>query len=447
MNLPARFRDDMQLLLEADFPDFIQALDSPQPTAIRINPLKRISPPSENKVPWCNAGYYLEQRPSFTLDPRFHAGTYYVQDASSMFLEQAFIQTAGNQSSLRVLDLCAAPGGKSTHLLGLLSRDSLLVSNEVIRSRLPLLNTNIEKWGSMNALVTCNDPADFSSLKGFFDVIIVDAPCSGEGLFRKDPDAISEWSPAHVAMCAMRQQRIIENVWPALKEHGVLIYSTCTWNQTENETNLQWLAGTKQAESIRINIQPSWGVSESVFNNIFGYRFYPHRLKGEGFFIAVFRKREKTDQLPEQRFKKEKQRTNPFDQQLLNYLINPDQYQLRFINDAVFADPVIHGQDRQLLGEFLNIVHSGVCLGEVKNNKLIPGHALALTPELNPAAFPNLNLTLEEALSYLRKDPVPGPSTKGFHTVSYENHRLGFVNVLPNRVNNLLPMSARILNK
>ena len=150
-----------------------------------------------------------------------------------MFLEQVFLQTTGNQNSLRVLDLCAAPGGKSTHLLSMLNSNSLLVSNEVIRSRLPLLNTNIEKWGNLNAIVTCNDLSDFSSLKGFFDVIVVDAPCSGEGLFRKDPDAMTEWSPAHVQMCGLRQQRIIENIWPALKEDGIIIYSTCTWNQTE----------------------------------------------------------------------------------------------------------------------------------------------------------------------------------------------------------------------
>ena len=447
MNLPERFRENMQLLLEADFPDFINALEASPVTAVRLNPFKTIPPPSELNVPWCSQGYYLTERPSFTRDPRFHAGTYYVQDASSMFLEQAFLQTTGQEKNLRVLDLCAAPGGKSTHLLSLLKNESLLVSNEVIRSRLPLLNTNIEKWGNLNAIVTSNDPSDFSAVKGFFDVVVVDAPCSGEGLFRKDADAMSEWSPAHVQMCAMRQQRIIENIWPALKENGVLIYSTCTWNEIENESNLRCLADSKQAESIRLNIQPSWGITESASNKIFGYRFYPHRLKGEGFFLAAFRKIEQQETISAPRIKKENQRGNTVDQQLLEYLQTPDQYRLRSIGDAVFADLICHEPDRQLLGHYLNIIHSGVNLGEVKHHKLIPGHALALTPALRSDAFPCLELDLEQALNYLRKDPIQGSGTTGFHTVAFEQHRLGFVNVLSNRVNNLLPMSARILNK
>ena len=447
MNLPERFRENMQLLLKAEFPDFINALEASPVTAVRLNPFKTIPPPSELNVPWCSQGYYLTERPSFTRDPRFHAGTYYVQDASSMFLEQAFLQTTGHEKNLRVLDLCAAPGGKSTHLLSLLNSESLLVSNEVIRSRLPLLNTNIEKWGNLNAIVTSNDPSDFSAVKGFFDVVVVDAPCSGEGLFRKDADAMSEWSPAHVQMCAMRQQRILENIWPALKENGVLIYSTCTWNETENESNLRWLADSKQAESIRLNIQHSWGITESESNKIFGYRFYPHRLKGEGFFLAAFRKREAEETISAQRIKKENQRGNAVDQQLLEYLQTPEQYRLRSIGDAVFADLIRHEPDRQLLGQYLNIIHSGVNLGEVKHHKLIPGHALALTPALRSDAFPCLDLDLEQALNYLRKDPIQGSGTTGFHTVAFELHRLGFVNVLSNRVNNLLPMSARILNK
>ena len=193
----------------------------------------------------------FNERPSFTLDPSFHGGKYYVQEASSMFLEQAFCATYQfSRIALNVLDLCAAPGGKSTHLLSLMNKNSLLVSNEVIQSRAAILSENIQKWGHGNVIVTNNDPKDFQRLPGFFDVIVVDAPCSGEGLFRKDPNALKEWSEDVVALCSRRQRRILNDVWPTLKTGGLLIYSTCTYNADENEENLKWLKEEYHVESI-----------------------------------------------------------------------------------------------------------------------------------------------------------------------------------------------------
>lgn len=216
-----------------------------QVTSIRFNPSKNVyHQPGDHRlapVPWTQNGYYLAQRPSFTFDPLFHAGVYYVQEASSMFLEQALRQTTDLSQPLKVLDLCASPGGKSTHLQSLLSPASLLVSNDVIRSRAHVLKDNIVKWGSLNVVVTNNDPADFSALENYFDVIVVDAPCSGSGLFRRDEDAIGEWSVNNVTLCTQRQQRILADAWPSLKRGGLLIYSTCSYSMEEDEDIVKWL--------------------------------------------------------------------------------------------------------------------------------------------------------------------------------------------------------------
>src|SRR5258706_10320635 len=260
----------MQRQLPHHWKEFLSVHERLPSTSIRINPLK--SRPRElEKVPWTDFGYYLDQRPSFTFDPLFHGGAYYVQEASSMFLEQALKQTHDLSQPICVLDLCAAPGGKSTHLLSLLNEGSLLVSNETIRSRATILTENIQKWGSNNVVVTNNDPADFHKLEGFFDVIVVDAPCSGEGLFRKDPNAINVWSEENIELCALRQQRILNHIWSSLKKNGVLIYCTCTYNEKENEGNLNWLLKEKKVESIKLKVKSDWGVEEVKIKDIFGY--------------------------------------------------------------------------------------------------------------------------------------------------------------------------------
>src|SRR5436190_23182745 len=223
-----------------------------QITSIRINPFKSSAEKLihdsrltiHENIPWCEHGYYLKERPSFTFDPLFHAGCYYVQEASSMFLEQALKQTVDLSKPLRVLDLCAAPGGKSTHIQSLISPGSLLVSNEVIKSRCNILKDNIIKWGCNNVVVTNNDPKDFARLENYFDVIVVDAPCSGSGLFRRDEEAIGEWSENNVQLCSQRQQRIIADVWPALKKEGILIYSTCSYSKDEDENIIKWMDAT-----------------------------------------------------------------------------------------------------------------------------------------------------------------------------------------------------------
>src|SRR6478609_4586581 len=266
-----------------------------QVVSLRLNPEKSMANGQwsmDEQVPWCAPGRYISKRPSFTLDPLFHAGAYYVQEASSMFIWQAVKQLVGTDTQKKVLDLCAAPGGKST-LLASYFTDGLVVANEVIKSRASILVENITKWGSDHVIVTNNDPSHFQSLPGYFDLMVIDAPCSGSGLFRKDPDAINEWSIDNVQLCSQRQQRILADILPALKEDGLLIYSTCSYSVEEDEAIADWLVDEMNMESREIAVDSAWGIVEtrSAIQQAYGYRFYPNKLKGEGFFIAAFQKK------------------------------------------------------------------------------------------------------------------------------------------------------------
>jgi len=362
MELPLSFTERMQRLLGPDFNAFTAAMQQQPPVSIRINTQKWPKTPALPGIPWVSAGYYLPERPLFTLDPLLHAGCYYVQEASSMFLEQALRQCLDLNQPLVALDLCGAPGGKSTHLAGLLSADSLLVSNEVIRSRATILAENIAKWGSGNVLVTNNDPRDFARLTNFFDLMVVDAPCSGEGMFRKDPGAIGEWSEDNVKLCAQRQQRILMDIWGALKPGGLLVYSTCTWNELENEQNMAWLAGQEQVESIKLELQPEWGVVPSQLNEVKGYRFYPHRVQGEGFFMAVLRKAGDVAE-NHSSAKKKKYKLTPAGKKekalVQDWLVEPDRYEWLQYGEMISALPANLFEAADELYQKLYVIYAG----------------------------------------------------------------------------------------
>lgn len=442
-DLPKAFEESLKNTLGNSFPDFVKALQEPSPVSIRVNPLKQLAE-NLNPVPWTKLGRYLDQRPRFTLDPTFHAGAYYVQEASSMFVEQALTQTVDLSRKLRVLDVSAAPGGKSTHLLSLLNQESLLVSNEVIRSRASVLVENIQKWGHSNAVVTHNDPEDFSTLTGFFDVILVDAPCSGEGLFRKEPEAVNEWSPANVELCYKRQRRILADLWPALKENGILIYSTCTYNQAENEDNMRWLLDQHGAESIELMIDASWGIEAVNENGIHGYHFYPHKVKGEGFFISVIRK---TEAQPENNLKPRRLLTPPVkktEDQLKDWTTLTDPGFFTW-NEVTYAIPGSIYRDTEFLLSNLKFIQAGTALATVKHDKLIPEHPAALAVNLSKDHFKQLEVSEDDALRYLRKENmlIAGES-KGYTLITYKGLPLGWANVLDNRINNLYPKEWRI---
>ena len=443
-SLPKEFEERMRSELGPGFDDFVETLQKASPVSIRLNPEKnRLT--YADPIPWSRYGKYLTERPVFTLDPALHAGAYYVQEASSMLLEQALVQSTDLTKPLRVLDLCAAPGGKSTHILSLINSDSLLVSNEVIRSRTSVLSENIQKWGYPNVVVTSNDPENFNRLEGYFDVIVVDAPCSGEGLFRKDPDAMTEWSIDNVQLCSQRQRRILSDVLPALKENGILIYSTCTFNEQENERNLIWLAQEKAFEFIPLSIDPAWGVETIQKENAIGYRCYPHQVKGEGFFISVLQKRINSKEL---RFKSKRRFTyapKKIIERLNEWILHPDQFDFIQQENLLITIPVLLCEDVQLIQERLNIVTKGTAVAEVKHDKLIPEHAFALSIHLNEEHFQKINLTLDQALRYLRKETFAwDEERKGFALVKYQENSLGWVNLLGNRFNNLYPSAWRI---
>lgn len=413
-----------------------------QITSIRINPFKQQTqvPGIQSSIPWTKYGYYLEARPSFTFDPLFHAGTYYVQEASSMFLEQALRQTTGLAAPLKVLDLCAAPGGKSTHIQSLISKESLLVSNEVIRSRANVLKDNIIKWGCENVVVTNNDPKDFTKFENYFDVIVVDAPCSGSGLFRRDPDAIEEWSENNVQLCSQRQQRILADIWPALKRGGLLIYSTCSYSKQEDEGIVQWVLENFSAVNCPLAVDAGWGIIESGG----GYRFWPDKVKGEGFFIVCFQKRPgETDEFFKVRSKPEQ--VNKKETGILEKWVKTvGRTFIKHLN-TVYAWPDRHVADFSFLLEQLRVIYSGVLVGELMRDKLIPDHALAMS-NLLPDSIPGIELNYEQSIQFLqRKELKVEASHKGWQLVTFQRHPIGWINALSNRINNYYPKELRIL--
>jgi len=444
VRFPSAFEQRMRQHLGKKWKEFATAHEQPSPISIRTNPTKIKHHASPSPIPWTSTGFYLDERPSFTLDPAFHAGSYYVQEASSMFLEQAFLQSVDQTKSLNVLDLCSAPGGKSTHLLSLINKQSLLVSNEVIRSRASVLAENIQKWGHDNVVVTNNDPQDFQRMPGFFDVIVVDAPCSGEGLFRKDPDAMKEWSPDNVALCSKRQRRILSDCWPALKQGGILIYSTCTYNESENEDNLEWLKKEHDVEFIPIQLDEKWGV-ETIEQPGIAYRLFPHKVKGEGFFLSVMRK---TSEGTERRMKDKNSFTGPSKkivEHLRPWMLQPEEKTFIIRNDQIQFFPKNKTGEIEFLAKNTYIIAAGTILASLKHDKLIPEHPFALSIELNKKNFNVLEVNLPEALQFLRKETMNVMTReKGFALILYQNLPLGWVNVLDNRMNNLYPSEWRI---
>lgn len=457
MALPTDFITRTRELLGEEYDRFASALQADVPVSIRINKKKgTVAPQKGSPVAWSESGFYLPERLSFTFDPLFHAGAYYVQEASSMFLEQA-IKTYVNEP-VRCLDLCAAPGGKSTHLASLLPEGSLLVSNEVIRSRSYVLAENSAKWGKPETVVLNNDPKEIgNALTHLFDVIVADVPCSGEGMFRKDTDSTGEWSVENVKLCASRQRRIIHDIWNALKPGGVLIYSTCTYNLEENEENIQYIIEELGAEALPVPTEESWQITGALKYENPVYHFFPHKTKGEGFFLAALRKAE--GEIEEIRIKskgkKEKGKAKStiskdqikFTKEFTNFICEPDDYVFDWNETSLHAYPKSHADVISIIqNKKLRVLSAGICLGEIKGKDLIPSQELALSTARNPEAFPTVESAWEDAIKYLKKEALvlPEGSAKGYVLLTYKGQALGFVKNLGNRANNLYPQEWRI---
>lgn len=448
MNLPSAFAEQTVSAIGKDeYKKLEEALQQESPVSIRVNSQFFTLHSPLNKVPWCTGGYYLDERLTFTFDPLFHAGCYYVQEASSMFVEQVLKKYV--TEPVTMLDLCAAPGGKSTHARAVLPEGSLLVANEVIRNRSQILAENLIKWGHPDVVVTNNDPADFKDLGAFFDVILTDAPCSGEGMFRKDPVAVAEWSLDNVNICWQRQRRIIADIWRNLKPGGILIYSTCTYNIKENEENIEWIIDEYGAEPLMVDILPEWGITGNLQGkDIPVYHFFPHKTKGEGFFLAALRKPidAPAEYYRAGRNKKKQDKPLSVPKQAQQWLLHPDDYFIEVKGTSVIAFPKSYNEELAALRNTLKLLHAGITLGEIKGKDLIPDHSLAMSSALNPSAFPMLEVTYEQAIAYLRKEAITldAGASRGYVLLTYKNAPLGFVKNIGNRANNLYPNEWRI---
>lgn len=449
-SLPAPFVSQMSTLLGADYEAFAAALAQSVPVSIRRNPNKPLStaqlPAMEAAVPWHPQGHYLPERPVFTLDPAWHAGAYYVQEAASMLLYQALVQTHAVTPQTRVLDLCAAPGGKSTLLAAWLNGEGLLVANEVIRTRTPILRENLERWGSPNVAVTQAEAAEFAAtLPNWFDVVVVDAPCSGEGLFRKDPKAMHEWSPAHVGLCQGRQRSIVAEAVQCVKPGGLLVYSTCTYNNAENDHNTTWICQQFGLEIVPLHLPDAWGI---VSTQAGGYQCFPHRVRGEGFFLSVMRKPEgHAAKLPTPTTFQHL-RAVPKTQRTLvqDWIDEPAAaHILQTPTGMMLALPAALEAAYLQLDSAVRNKWFGTILGTVKGQDFIPEHALAKSTWCSQKV-PTLPVEKGEALLFLKKEswPVSEQITKGWALVTAAGLGLGWVKILPNRLNNYLPPERRI---
>ncbi len=449
---PTAFIQQMrQLLGDSEWQLLAAALEEPPPVSIRRHAQRApadlsLLPASDGAVPWHPDGYYLKERPVFTLDPLFHAGAYYVQEASSMFVYEAIRQTGRLGKSLKILDLCAAPGGKTTLLNDALqvSGGGFIVANEVVSSRASVLRENLERWGMSYAAVLSADVDKFEPLSGWFDLILVDAPCSGEGMFRKDPNAIGEWSPDNVALCTTRQNHILAVAEKILAPGGLLVYSTCTYNRSENEDNFKQHIDALGYAPVQLETPETWGVTATDG----GYRFFPHRTRGEGFFMAAYEKKQETATgkiTVSSSFK----HLTPLPKKQLEVLkpwIAAEQQQSFWTTPSGEILAIRQDDLEEMLtldGIFKN-KWFGCPIGTIKGTDFIPGHALALSDLLLP--MPRLDLSREEALIYLKKETFTPPSDapKGWTLATYSGLSLGWMKILPNRINNYLPQERRI---
>lgn len=450
MELPGDFIQYMEGFMgESLWTELRNGLMEEAPVSIRMNPFKAqdMTVDEGTPVPWCQQGWYLPSRPVFTSDPLFHAGAYYVQEASSMFLDTVLREYV--KEPVIMLDLCAAPGGKSTVARAALPEGSLLVSNEPIRKRAQILMENIQKFGHADVIVTNNYPRDYASSGLQFDVILADVPCSGEGMFRKDAEAIGEWSRQQVEKCWRLQREIITDIWDCLRPGGLLIYSTCTFNALEDEENVRFIRDELGAEVVPITVDPSWNITGSLVPDFLEpvYRFLPGKTKGEGLFMALLRKEGDAMNTGKRKNKEKDRREKKTKIEVpAEWLSQADDYDYVQSSGKVMAIPRRWKTFYDQVLRTLHVMHAGITIGEMKGKDLIPDQSLALSIERNPQAFPAVELSVDEALGYLRKETLPGLSDnpRGYTVVTCQGLLLGFLKNLGNRTNNLYPQEWRI---
>lgn len=419
--------------------------------SIRLNPFKQNKIPFESvtPVPWCDKGYYLSDRPVFILDPLCHAGCYNVQEASSMFIAHILTAIGLVKSEIRALDLCAGPGDKSTLLTSYLGNRSLLVSNEVIESRVNILMNNMTRWGTANVVVTNNDPTAFGRLPGYFDLLLVDAPSSGSGMIRKDQNMVDDWSLANIKLCSDRQKQMLSGSLSSLITNGYLIYSTSSYSREENEDILDWILTEYAFESVSVSFDATWGIEEthSTEHNAFGYRFYPHKVQGEGFFIAVMKKKEVQTTFNRNQSKSEK---DVILSAVISDWIAEDEGYEHFIHEGhIYAFPKDYAEDLKWLQQVLYLKQAGTNIGKWTGLEIVPSQDLAWSIHVKKD-LPAEDVPLDIALQFLRNERLNMGDFRslkpGWCLVRYKGANLGWVKVLPNKIDNYYPKEARFLN-
>ena len=446
--LPEAFIRIMRESMGEEAEALFAGLDTEPSTSVRLNPMKGGAHFCGNGVGWSANGVYLDERPQFTLDPLLHGGAYYVQEASSQFV--GYLLKDDELEGGRVLDMCAAPGGKTTIYSSLVGRSGLVVANDINRSRTLALADNVQRWGMGNVVVTCNEPAHISAFEQWFDVVAVDAPCSGEGMFRKMDEARSEWSPQAVEQCVVRQKEILQNAWQVLRPGGKLLYSTCTFNPSEDEGIVRWLMEEYGEDIVavdRVVVDDAWGIVRSDIGAFQCFHFYPHKVNGEGFFVAVARKAEGVVKrsMPKPRRKVFAPLQKADIAEVSGWVDEPKRMAFRVVGDTIYGYDGDVVEDVVRLGESLSVVYSGVAMGQIFKGRLKPEHPLALFIGRNGDVVPEVELSLEDAQNYLRRVDISASQfEEGINVVTYKGVAIGFVKRIGARCNNMYPKDLRI---
>lgn len=454
-DLPVAFVERIRAT-HSDADEFLAAICREPFLSVRINPDKWSDGCLDlgEPVPWCQDGFYLADRPTFTLNPAFHAGAFYVQEASSMSYSIAIAEALkGLPSSSVCLDLCAAPGGKTTLLLSRVGHEGVVVANEVVRQRAWILRENVAKWGCPSAVVTNKRPAEIAESGLRFDLITVDAPCSGEGMFRKDDVAVSEWSAKAAAECAARQRDILTDIWPALNDGGYMIYSTCTFNPDENERNMEWLVKEFGAEVVPLPMPEGVGVTTISFDGGVGYAFYPHKVKGEGIFVCLLHKPgERTgvvSMAPQRKDKKKgKQPAGLKETELGKSFVRAARLYQR--GDEICAFPQGKATVMANITEAFDPLLAGTRVATVLEKRgvavLSPAPELPLSQAFEKSSLAVADVDELNALKFLHGDSdlVLPEGADGWCVISHRGLALGLVKRMGNRLNNYYPKEWRI---
>ncbi len=444
MKLPEQFITHMKILLNEEFPEFENALLTKSPVSIRINPNKNTNGFNLNKtdqIPWCPSGYYLAERPSFTLDPFFHAGHYYVQEPASMFLE-FILNSLKVPKKCNVLDLCSAPGGKSTLLLSYFSEDAFVHCHEFDPHRAKVLKQNLERWGTNNTFVSQGSLEQLSNSSMRYKIILVDAPCSGEGMFRKEPEALKQWSPQKVKACTLMQQNILKVADALCETGGYIIYSTCTYNSEENEQQLEPYVQDGRFKSIQI---PNQFAQEYLKKHVFVYRFFPHKLSTEGLTISVIQKQQEQSSIN----LKLKSAVSKFNKEFnpVEWINNSTAYQIIPVRELFYAVHQNQLEQFAYLNSFLRFSGGAIPVCQMKGIAIYPEHGLALSIHLNQHIY-KCELDLKDALNFLRATyaPLNKEINAKWILAIYKSACLGWFKVNQNGLKNYFPINQRIRN-